>query len=80
LKNGNAWKNGIEDFTLNVTKLDSAELLTLCFPGAARRPEAKTFQFRQANFRAKQDIDIYFGNIGEAKVKNSAGIMPTLKH
>ena len=78
LKSGNAWKNGIEDFTLNVSKLDASELLTLCFPGGARRPEAKTFQFHQANFRPKQDIDIYFGNIGEAKVKNSAGIMPTL--
>jgi hypothetical protein len=79
LKNGNAWKNGIEDFTLNVSKLDSTELVTLCFPGNVRRPQAKTFQFRQANFRPKQDLDIYFGNVVDARVMNSGGIMPTLK-
>lgn len=77
LKNGNAWKNGIEDFTLNVTKLDSAELVTACFPGDVRRPQAKSLQFRQANFRPKQDLDIYFGNVGASQVKNSS-IMPTL--
>lgn len=78
LKNGNAWKNGIEDFTLNISKLDASELLTLCFPGTARKPQAKSFQFRQAKFRPKQDLDIYFGNLGAAQVKHGSGVMPTL--
>lgn len=78
LKNGNAWKNGIEDFTLNINKLDASELLTLCFPGTARKPQAKTFQFRQSNFRPKQDIDIYFSNLGATQVKQASGVMPTL--
>ncbi len=78
LKNGNAWRNGIEDFTLNVRKLDASELVSLCFPGNVRRPEAKTFQFRQANFKPKQDLDIYFGNLGDTKIKDSRGVMPTL--
>lgn len=78
LKNGNAWKNGIEEFTLNVSKLDKSELLTLCFPGTGRKPQAKTVQFRKANFRPKQDLDIYFGNLGAAEVKHSRGVMPTL--
>ncbi len=78
LKNGNVWKNGIEQFTLNISKLDTSELLTLCFPGDVRRPEAKTFQFRQYNFRPKQDLDIYFGNLGAAQVKPATGVMPTL--
>ncbi len=78
LKNGNAWKSGIEDFTLNISKLDTSELLTLCFPGAPRKAQAKTFQFRQANFRPTQDLDIFFGNLGPAKVGSHAGIMPTL--
>ena len=77
LKNGNAWKNGIEHFTLNVNKLDSGELLTLCFPGTPRKAQAK-FQFRQANFRPKQDLDIYFSNLGAAPVKHGSGVMPTL--
>ncbi|WP_426106796.1 DUF4424 family protein [Massilia sp. TSP1-1-2] len=78
LKNGNAWKNGIEDFTLNVTKLEAGELVSLCFPGNVRKPEAKTFQFHQTNFRPKQDLDVYFGNMGEAKIKNNSGVMPSL--
>jgi hypothetical protein len=78
LKSGNAWKSGIEDFTLNVSKLETGELLTLCFPGNVRKPQAKTFQFRQANFKPKQDLDIFFGNIGAVKVKANAGVMPTL--
>ncbi len=78
LKNGNAWKSGIEDFTLNISKLDTSELLTLCFPAAPRKAQAKTFQFRQANFRPTQDLDIFFGNLGPAKVGSHAGIMPTL--
>lgn len=77
LKNGNAWKNGIERFTLNISKLESGELLSLCFPGKARKPNARTFQFRQSNFRPGQDLDIYFGNLGQVKVKHR-GIMPTL--
>ncbi len=78
LKNGNVWKNGIEQFTLNISKLDSSELLTLCFPGNVRRPQAKTFQFRHYNFRPKQDLDIYFGNLGAVQVKPATGVMPTL--
>ena len=78
LKNGNAWKNGIEDFTLNVTKLEPAELVSLCLPGQPRRPDSKTLQFHQANFRPKQDLDVYFGNFGEAKVKDNSGVMPSL--
>ena len=78
LKNGNAWKNGIEDFTLNVSKLNPGELLTLCFPGRPPKPRAKTFQFRQANFRPNQDLDIYFGNLGAGQVKHGSGVMPTL--
>ncbi|MEJ7806968.1 MAG: DUF4424 family protein [Telluria sp.] len=78
LKNGTPWTNGIEDFTLNVSKLDATELVSMCLPGDVHRAQAKRVQFRQANFRPKQDLDIYFGNVAAAKVKNSAGIMPTL--
>lgn len=78
LMNGNNWKNGIESFTLNVSKLESTELVTLCFAGQVRKPDTKTFQFRQANFKPKQDLDIYFGNLDQLKVKDNSGIMPTL--
>ena len=78
LKSGNAWKSGIEDFTLNVTKLEPSELVSLCFPGQPRRSDAKTFQFHQTNFRPKQDLDVYFGNFGEGKVKDNSGVMPSM--
>lgn len=78
LVNGNTWKNGIENFTLNVNKLESAELVTLCFAGQVRKADTKTFQFRQTNLKPKQDLDIYFGNLDQVKVKDNSGIMPTL--
>lgn len=78
LKNGNTWKNGIEDFTLNVSKVESSELVSLCFPGAVRKAGAKTFQFRQSNFKPKDDLHIYFGNVGAVKVA-ADGVMPSLK-
>jgi hypothetical protein len=65
LKTGNTWKNGIEDFTLNLVKNDPSELVTLCFPGKFKKINATTLQVQLKNFKPKQDLDVYFGNIRE---------------
>jgi hypothetical protein len=63
LKSGNSWKNGIEDFTLNVIKRDPAELVSLCFPGTFQKRDAKTSSVHLTNFHPAQDLAIYFGNV-----------------
>jgi len=63
LKTGNTWKNGIEDFTLNIVKQAPEELVSLCFPGTFKKTDANTFQVRLRNFRPTEDLEVYFGNI-----------------
>ena len=61
LKTGNTWKNGIEDFTLNIVKSAPSELVTLCFPGTFKKIDARTYQVRLRNFRPTRDLDVFFG-------------------
>lgn len=75
LKTGNTWKNGIEDFTLNVVKSKPEELVSLCFPGTFKKLDARTYQVRLRNFHPAQDLEVYFGNIGSAAGGDS-GEMP----
>ena len=64
LKTGNTWKNGIEDFTLNIVKSRPDELVSLCFPGTFKKTDAKTLQVKLRNFRPTRDLAVYFGNVG----------------
>jgi hypothetical protein len=75
LKTGNTWKNGIEDFTLNVVKDKPAELVSLCFPGTFRKIDPTTYQVRLRNFKPGADLEVYFGNIDGGAGGNS-GEMP----
>lgn len=78
LKTGNTWKNGIEDFTLNLVKKDPKEIVSLCFPGKFVKINPTTLQVRLRNFKPTQDLAIFFGNI-EGGADNQ-GVMPKLKH
>jgi hypothetical protein len=62
LKTGNTWKNGIEDFTLNLVKSDPTELVTLCFPGTFKKIDTRTYQVKLRNFQPTQDLEVFFGN------------------
>ncbi|KQV79309.1 hypothetical protein ASD15_18380 [Massilia sp. Root351] len=74
LKTANTWKNGIEDFTLNVVKSHPSELVSLCFPGTFKKTDAKTYQVRLRNFKPAQDLEVYFGNVEGGA--GSGGEMP----
>lgn len=63
LQTGNTWKNGIEDFTLNIVKQTPDELVSLCFPGNVKKIDARTFQVRLRHFRPTADLAVYFGNV-----------------
>ncbi|SDH15255.1 MULTISPECIES: DUF4424 family protein [unclassified Duganella] len=77
LKTGNTWKNGIEDFTLNIVKQSPDELVSLCFPGNFKKINASTFQVRLRNFRPSADLEVYFGNIDPNGEPND-GQMPRM--
>jgi hypothetical protein len=78
LKTGNTWKNGIEDFTLNLIKKEPEELISLCFPGTFKKIDARTLQVRLKNFHPTQDLEVYFGNIADGGYGRE-GVMPVLK-
>lgn len=77
LKTGNTWKRGIEDFTLNIVKNQSAELVSLCFPGSFQKTDNKTYQVHLRNFQPANDLEVYFGNI-DPTGDLSDGQMPVL--
>lgn len=67
LKSGNSWKNGIEDFTLNLNKESSDELISLCFPGDFKKINSKTLQLHLTNFKPTNDLLVYFANYNDEK-------------
>lgn len=67
LKSGNSWKNGIEDFTLNINKESSQELVSLCFPGDFKKINANTLQLHLTNFKPKDDLLVYIANYDDEK-------------
>ncbi|MFZ6873348.1 DUF4424 family protein [Undibacterium sp. Di27W] len=79
LKTGNTWKNGIEDFTLNLNKEDPQELITLCFPGDFKRISPTKLQLRLLNFKPTADLSIFFGNIDPGAMTPEDDQAPRLK-
>jgi hypothetical protein len=77
LTTGNTWKNGIEDFSLNLIKGKPDELISLCFPGTFSRINPTTLQVRLRNFRPRQDLDVYFGNV-EVSAEHK-GVAPAIR-
>ena len=81
LKTGNTWKNGIEDFTLNLIKESPSELITLCFPGDFRRTSPTNLQLHMTNFRPTEDLSIFYGNLNSDEFvgRNGRDQPPSLK-
>ncbi|MBC7405465.1 MAG: DUF4424 family protein [Cytophaga sp.] len=78
LKTGNTWKNGIEDFTMNLVKKNPAELISLCFSGEFKKINPTTLQIHLTNFKPQQDLLVYFGNIENSS--GDPGLKPRLNH
>jgi hypothetical protein len=60
-----------------VVKSAQAELVSLCFPGAFKKTDAKTYQVHLSNFQPNQDLEVYFGNVEPSDDSNN-GLMPVL--
>lgn len=76
LTTGNTWKNGIEDFTLNLVKEKPDELISLCFPGTFKKINPTTLQVKLRNFRPQQELNVYFGNLDNGA--ENTGVAPRL--
>jgi hypothetical protein len=63
LKTANTWKDGIRDFKLIVRKRKADEIISLCFPGDFKKISSLTYEMELKNFKPKQDLSIYFGNV-----------------
>lgn len=75
LKTANSWKNGIEDFTLNINKGDAKELVSLCFPGEFKKINPTTLQVHLNNFKPQQDLLVFFANY-KKEASNFGGSHP----
>jgi hypothetical protein len=78
LETGNTWKNGIEDFTLNIHKSDKQELVSLCFPGEFKKTDEKTLSVHLQNFHPAQNLDVYFSNINQDSMEEKT-VAPKIK-
>lgn len=60
LTTANHWQGAIKDFKLTIRKRKPSDVFTLCFDGILKKTDPLTFEFRQADFRPKQDLKILF--------------------
>jgi hypothetical protein len=60
LGTGRNWKGPIGDFTLRIEKAKPEEIVSLCFPGQARRIDARTLEFRAKDLVPQDRLVIHF--------------------
>ncbi|MDH0868356.1 DUF4424 family protein [Mitsuaria sp. GD03876] len=60
LGTGRNWKGPIGDFTLRIEKDRPDEIVSLCFPGQARRVDAKTLEFRAKDLVPQDRLVVHF--------------------
>lgn len=63
LKTANTWKDGIEDFTLILTKENPKELVSLCFPGEMKHVNDLTLQSHITHSKPTSDLNVLFTNV-----------------
>jgi hypothetical protein len=60
LGTGRNWKGPIGNFVLQVVKQSPDQLVSLCFPGSARKVDDLTLEFSAKNFRPPDSLVVYF--------------------
>lgn len=63
LRTANTWKDGIRDFHLILRTRTSDETVSTCFSTAIRQTSSTTYEVKLKDFKPKQDLSIYFGNV-----------------
>jgi hypothetical protein len=65
LLTGNNWKGPIADFKLRIRKERPDQIISVCFPGGARRLDNLTFEFSQKDFVPKDDLLVVIYTVQE---------------
>lgn len=60
LGTGRNWSGPIKDFHLVIHKNSSDEIISLCFPGKARKTSPTTLEFHQKDFVPQDKLAVYF--------------------
>jgi hypothetical protein len=60
LGTGRNWKGPIGDFTLRLIKNSPSQIVSLCFPGKARKVNSITLEFKHVNFVPQDKLVVYF--------------------
>ena len=63
LGTGRNWKGPIEKFLLRIKKQSPEQIISLCFPGKARRIDPLTIEFEATNFVPQDSLVVYFFTI-----------------
>ncbi len=63
LRTANTWKDGIRDFNLILRTKTSDETVSTCYPKLLKQTSPTTYEVKLKNFKPKEDLSVYFGNI-----------------
>jgi sugar lactone lactonase YvrE len=72
LGTGRNWNGPIKDFRLIISKDTSTQIISLCFPGNAKRTSPTTLEFHQKNFVPQDRLAVYFVTVSRGE-KNQDG-------
>lgn len=65
LGTGRNWKGSIKDFRLVIRKDVPGQIVSLCFPGKPKRPDASTIEFNHSEFAPQDKLVIYFYDVAK---------------
>lgn len=63
LRTANTWKDGIRDFHLILRTKTPDETVSTCFSKSIRQTSPTTYEVKLKNFKPKEDLSVYFGNV-----------------
>lgn len=63
LRTANTWKDGIRDFHLILRTKTPDETVSTCFSKSIQQTSPTTYEVKLKNFKPKDDISVYFGNV-----------------
>lgn len=63
LRTANTWKDGIRDFHLIIRTKTPDETVSTCFSKSIQQTSPTTYEVKLKNFKPKEDLSIYFGNV-----------------
>lgn len=76
LRTANTWKDGIRDFHLILRTKTPDETASTCFSKSIQQTSPTTYEVKLKNFKPKEDLSVYFGNIIADRIVNLEEVSP----